>query len=491
MAIKQSLDQKLSELFRSFGYRTITLPVLGPTELFLRKSGGEMAAQIYDFADASGNQICLRPEFTAPIMRYYLDHAQEETLPVRWQYGGPVFRYNLEGSTSRNDRGQFTQIGAELIGSGTVLADAELLTMAARVLQELDIRDYKIRLGDLGIVNSILDVANLSERARAFLVSQIPFLTDANSDPAKLEKRANQLNLIEADSGASGLSLAIVDLDDEQARQVLSGFLGWTSGESGETSATYNLDDSRLSENTDVAAEHRGNLGRRNPSDIVDRLLRKIRGNDQLINLRYGIKLISELVSLRGLALETIEKTEAFMVRVGADLMPLHRLTELMALLTSDNNKVIAHGDLEVDFGLARDLAYYNGIIFEVNHPSVSNPLGGGGRYDDLARALGSEENLPALGFAYNLEFLMQLSKCNSGVKEPDPGPRVLVAATDRKYFSAVIGKVEELYQTGTVAEAYLEVKPLDEVISYAKGRQSTEVVLICSAHESSIYEIN
>ena len=491
MVIKQSLDQKLSDLFWSFGYRIITLPVLGPTELFLRKSGGEMAAQIYDFADASGNQICLRPEFTAPIMRYYLDHAQKETLPVRWQYGGPVFRYNLEDAVSGEDRGQFTQIGAELIGSGTVLADAELLTIAARVLHELDISDYKIRVGDLGIVNSVLDVANLSERARAFLVSQIPFLSDENSDPAKLEERANQLNLIETVSGASGLSLAISDLDDEQARQVLSGFLGWTSGESSEALEPYNLDDSRLPENRDIPAEHWGNLGRRNPSDIVDRLLRKVRGNDQIINLKHGIELISELISLRGLAPDTIKKTEAFMVRVGADLKPFHRLTELMELLTSDNSKIIVNGDLELDFGLARGLAYYNGIIFEVNHPSVPYPLGGGGRYDDLARALGSEENLPALGFAYNLESLMRLSKFDAGVKDNDPDRRVLVAATDRKYFGAVIEKVDELYQTGVAAEAYLEVKSLNEVITYAKERQNREVILISSGNESRVYQIN
>ena len=490
MVIKKVLDHKLSELFSSFGYRHIDLPVLGPTELFLRKSGGEMAAQIYDFSDASGNQICLRPEFTAPIMRYYLDHAKERTLPVRWHYGGPVFRHNVTDSTAGESRGQFTQIGAELIGPDTVLADAELLILAARILHELGIRDCKIRIGDLAILNSVLDVANLSERARDYLVSQMPLIAGANWDPTKLEDRAHQLNLIETDSNGGGLSLAIADLDDEQARQVLSGFLGWTSGESSSSSAPDESDDSRLYKKNERSTEHLGNLGRRNPSDIVDRLLKKIRGSDQLIHLRHGIELISELVSLRGSAKDTITSTEDFMRRVGAALSSVQRLTELLELLTSDSNRIIAEDDLELDFGLARGLAYYNGIIFEVNHRSLSEPLGGGGRYDDLAKALGSVSDLPALGFAYQSEALAQLSKCDTVTNGSDLVNRVLVATGEKKYFEDVIRKVNEFYQIGVAAEAFLEVKSLDEVISYAKYRHSKEVVWIASEHESSIHEI-
>ena len=490
MVINKALDHKLSELFSSFGYRHINLPVLGPTELFLRKSGGEMAAQIYDFADASGNQICLRPEFTALIMRHYLDHVKEESLPVRWHYGGPVFRHNLKDSTNGENRGQFTQIGAELIGPDTVLADAELLILASRILHELGIRDCKIRIGDLAILNSVLDVANLSERARDYLVSQMPLIAGANWDPAKLEDRAHQLNLIETDSNGGGLSLAIADLDDEQARQVLSGFLGWTSGDSGSFPERDELDDLRLYKKSELPTEHLGNLGRRNPSDIVDRLLRKIRGSDQLIHLRHGIELISELVSFRGSAQDTIKGTEDFMRRVGADLSPVHRLSELLELLTSNSDRIIAADDLTLDFALARGLAYYNGIIFEVNHPSLSEPIGGGGRYDDLARALGSESDLPALGFAYQSESLAQLSKSDRVTNESDLVDSVLVATGDKKYFEYVIRKVNELYQTGVAAEAFLEVKSLDEVISYGKYRHSKEVVWIASDQESSIYEI-
>ena len=161
-----------------------------------------------------------------------------------------------------------------------------------------------------------------------------------------------------------------------------------------------------------------------------------------------------------------------------------------MELLTSDSNRIIAEDDLELDFALARGLAYYNGIIFEVNHPSLSEPLGGGGRYDDLAKALGSVSDLPALGFAYQSESLAQLSKSDRVTNESDLVDSVLVATGDKKYFEYVIRKVNELYQTGVAAEAFLEVKSLDAVISYGKYRHSKEVVWVTSDQESSIYEI-
>ena len=94
---QRAVQQKLSRLFGIFGYQTLELPILGPAELFLRKSGGELASQMYSFADAGGSQVSLRPEFTAPIMRHYLDGAGQQSLPARWQYAGPVFRYSGEG----------------------------------------------------------------------------------------------------------------------------------------------------------------------------------------------------------------------------------------------------------------------------------------------------------------------------------------------------------------------------------------------------------
>ena len=496
-----SVQQRLSRLFSVFGYQTLELPILGPAELFLRKSGGELASQMYSFADGGGSQVSLRPEFTAPIMRYYLDGAGQASLPVRWQYAGPVFRYSGAGLSPALGGGQFTQIGAELIGSGTVLADAELLGMAARVPSELGLKDWRLRIGDLAVLHSLLDVAGLSERSRSFIVSQIPNLAQGTSGLEAALERAQQLHLVGTGPEGDDLGLAVSGLDDDQARQVLQGFLGWKTGDAqARISHQFaTLPGAPVAPNPDASVsgppeggtgeerENWGDFGRREPAEIVDRLLRKIRGSDDRVNLRRGLELVAELVAIKGPPAAALEIAEALMQRSGANIAPLKRLAELVELLQDPDRGPADSGtprvgpdNLELDFGLARGLAYYNGIIFEVRHPSLPGPLGGGGRYDDLAKALGSKETLPALGFAYNLEALLFVLGTDNSPEDSLAGlPRLLVAAADRQSFKAATEKVEDLGRAGYAAELDLEGRSLEEALSHARRRGMEQLVWV------------
>ena len=76
---KRDLEHSLLKLIGSFGYRFLDMPILEPTELFLRKSGGDLASQIYGFTDTGSNRVSLRPEFTSSIMRHYVEHAGGRT----------------------------------------------------------------------------------------------------------------------------------------------------------------------------------------------------------------------------------------------------------------------------------------------------------------------------------------------------------------------------------------------------------------------------
>ena len=69
---KQGLQDRLYKVLGEYGYQLVETPILEPTELFMRKSGGELASQLYSFTDAGSNSVSLRPEFTSPIMRHYL-----------------------------------------------------------------------------------------------------------------------------------------------------------------------------------------------------------------------------------------------------------------------------------------------------------------------------------------------------------------------------------------------------------------------------------
>lgn len=399
---KRDLQDRLTALIGRYGYRFLETPILEPTELFLRKSGGELASRMYSFTDAEGNQVSLRPEFTSPIMRYYLEHATTIELPARWQYAGPVFRYgddgNMVGSGLLSTRArQFTQVGAELLGSAGVAADAELLRLASVVPCHLGLSGCWLELGNLDVLYSVLDAVGVSERARTFIVGSVPQLRKGRAALPTVLERAQQLHLAGQAAEDSYLSAAIEGLGDTEARKVLRGLLQWTAVDQ---------------------------LGQRDSEEVVERLLRKLRGSDDLSNLQRGLELIADLAAVHGEPDAAIHAARAVILQAGADPAVLDRLSELLRLMEfasipvplsiSDGEGVAKPGvrlPILLDFGLARGLAYYNGIIFEVKHPGWQSSLGGGGRYDGLARALGGPDTVPALGFAYTLEALSVLTE--------------------------------------------------------------------------------
>ena len=93
-----------------------------------------------------------------------------------------------------------------------------------------------------------------------------------------------------------------------------------------------------------------------------------------------------------------------------------------------------------LDLGLARGLAYYTGVQFDVEHPRVrgTHALGGGGRYDDLIGALGGRRATPAIGFAYTLDHVARLLPAGFADDDSDGPAQVLVTAQETAFGDAV-----------------------------------------------------
>jgi len=91
-ASMRALRDGLGDLLNSHGYQAIDTPALESAEIYLVKSGAEVASRMYTFLDPGGGKVALRPEFTAGVIRAYLQGGAGRALPLRWQYCGPVFR---------------------------------------------------------------------------------------------------------------------------------------------------------------------------------------------------------------------------------------------------------------------------------------------------------------------------------------------------------------------------------------------------------------
>jgi histidyl-tRNA synthetase len=138
-----------------FGYEEIATPIFEFTEVFKRPIGETtdiVMKEMYSFADKGGEEVTLRPENTAGVVRAVIANGLTQTLPLRFFYHGPMFRYE------RPQKGrfrQFHQIGIELIGVREPQGDVEVIVLGADVLRGLGVlARTELRLNTLGDMES-------------------------------------------------------------------------------------------------------------------------------------------------------------------------------------------------------------------------------------------------------------------------------------------------------------------------------------------------
>ena len=142
---------------------------------------------LYKFFDKNGHIIVLRPEFTTPIARMVATRLKGSLLPLRLCYSGDVYR---NGSARYSE---FRQVGVELIGSASDLADAEVIFLSVEIMKALEIRNFQISLGHNGIFSGLADEMNIDIKLRKELEDGI-----ARKDMVKLEALISRSDLPEA-----------------------------------------------------------------------------------------------------------------------------------------------------------------------------------------------------------------------------------------------------------------------------------------------------
>jgi histidyl-tRNA synthetase len=147
----QWIEKNAREIFRVFGFKEIRTPLLEWTELFTRGIGQEtdiVSKEMYTITDSKGRNQTLRPEATASVVRAYIEHQLYQLNPVQKLFSiGPMFRHE------RPQKGrfrQFHQINAEMFNDPGPRSDAELITMAIRIFEEVGLTDVTLYINSLG-----------------------------------------------------------------------------------------------------------------------------------------------------------------------------------------------------------------------------------------------------------------------------------------------------------------------------------------------------
>ncbi|MDR3240240.1 MAG: histidine--tRNA ligase [Clostridiales bacterium] len=177
MAAWQRMEETLRKTCADFGMSEIRTPVFEHTELFLRGVGENTdiaQKEMYTFLDKGDRSLTLRPEITAGVARAFVEHKlYAETLPIKFYYIGPNFRYEKPAAGRWR---QFHQFGAEIFGSFHPAAEAEMISLARETLLRLRLQGYELHLNSLG---GPVCRGAYNERLKAFLAERLPELCPA------------------------------------------------------------------------------------------------------------------------------------------------------------------------------------------------------------------------------------------------------------------------------------------------------------------------
>lgn len=452
----RALTEILRDHFERFGYRGIDTPILENLDLFLRKSGEEIAARMYSFTHWN-RKLCLRPELTASVMRAYVGGLQHRPLPVRVHYAGPTFRYE---KPQRGRYRQFTQVGIECIGAAGPAADAEVLAAACGALEGAGLAGFRLVLGHLGVVLQLLEQLGIDEHGQNLILGNMEALARRGADPDDVVPDVLRLmgvgerppEEIEADDDEDSISLLpslLAEFGSEGAAHVASDLLA------------------------------RANLvlegGTRTPEEIVSRLVAKAGRPDPTDRVRRAVDFIVQLQRLAGPPDEAFSRIGALLSEHELDAAPLREIERALELLPSYG---VSQPEVVVDLSLGRGLRYYTGLVFEIYHdgPHGTLQLCGGGRYDELVRALGGRESVPAIGFSYGLERLDLVLE-----PTPPPGPvvEVLLAPLETDDLPLAAGLAERIRDAGVRVELDVRLRGVKANLRHADRTEIPLVVLL------------
>src|SRR3990170_8239021 len=139
----------------SFGFREVLPPTIESLDLFHAKAGRGIEAEMYAFKDKGGRDVVLRPEFTAGVLRHYVNDLRSAPKPVKLYSLGPVFRYE---EPQKGRYREFWQFSSEVIGGSPLDADAEVIALAVQSIRNAGVRQVETRIGHIGMLRSFLKV---------------------------------------------------------------------------------------------------------------------------------------------------------------------------------------------------------------------------------------------------------------------------------------------------------------------------------------------
>ncbi len=360
------LTGRLMRRFEAAGCMRVEPAALHPADALLDVYGEDLRARAFTVTGADGRELCLRPDFTAPVFQL---HAAARAEPARYCYLGPVWRRQPPGSTRPTE---YLQAGVEIYGEDEAEADADCFALMRDALAEGGVSRPRVVTGDLGLAFAILDATPMPEARRAALrrhfwrPKRFRALLEryAAPQPAPSSRRAALL-------AAAGDPAAVAALADGEGTWV----------------------------------------GARSAEEVVDRAAALAADASAAPLPRESAETLDAALAVEGPAETACARLADLARAAGLDIRTaLDRFSRRLDALA---RRGVEAGDLPFSASASRTLEYYDGFVFEFSAPGRDDlpPLAGGGRYDGLGRALG-QGRARAVGAMVRPEALMAAGGC-------------------------------------------------------------------------------
>ncbi len=157
---KLYLEQRIHNIFKSYGYYDIQTPTFEFFDIFNKERGSVASKNLYKFFDREGNTLVLRPDMTPSIARSAAKYYMDEAMPIRLSYQGSAF---INNSEYQGKLKEFTQMGCELIGDNSSDCDAEIIAMVIEALNASNLSEFQIEIGQVDFFRGIVEEAKMDE----------------------------------------------------------------------------------------------------------------------------------------------------------------------------------------------------------------------------------------------------------------------------------------------------------------------------------------
>ncbi|MGC1121838.1 MAG: histidine--tRNA ligase [Candidatus Methanofastidiosia archaeon] len=444
MAQRRHVEDVVRKTFESFGFQEVQTPIFEEFALLAARSGEEIREGMFTFV-ADEVEYALRPELTAAVCRMIVTGKMDMPKPYKVYYLGPCFRYE-EPQAGRYR--QFWQAGIELMGSSSPMADAEVITVGAKTLDNVGITPYRLKVGNIGIFRGILEDAGLDMEDQNRIIGNIDGIMSTREKCALIAEKKE------------------LEIDDQNYIRTYLSML-------------YDVQMSLISEGIEVSGEYEIlPSALENLPPWIEKLPTVMEQTYRAAWIAEGVPektvdLLLEVSKVSG-PRSDVMPTAQTLLKGSAVAQSLQELDEVLTYLEAFGVK-----NYEVVLGVARGLDYYTGTVFEFDVPllGAQKQVCGGGRYDKLVEEFGGLPT-PATGYAFGFDRIV-LSRL---LVKDIPIPRkvdVFIAVVDESLNQNAVKISQALREKGYKVEIEMTQRDLKGQLGYASEIRAKYCVIL------------